>query len=220
MEKTFNAEFNFLKEELKQLKSLFELPRIYITNHFSDMRRKVEVAFVMKGQNIDSREARKLLEQDRIKTINLIVSFEQDCLKRQKINTFNNEITTRTLKQIKLIEKKLEEMNRFMLLEHNTDDEDELNQEFQYISGLINEEKIQIEKIIFLNKTLIFLNKYEINEDQEDNLNYFDSDDNNELIDYYKYRLFDRNDLETVVGMIIFVDNEFIGEQGVEFLKK
>jgi hypothetical protein len=35
-----NAEYNVLSQELKQLKSLFETPRIYLVSFFNDLRHR------------------------------------------------------------------------------------------------------------------------------------------------------------------------------------
>lgn len=217
-----DAELNLLTENLTRLKSLFEYPRVYLINHFNELKRRVENSFLLREQSLDKRVHRKQLERDCAQILALVASFQQDCLHKQKLNTFNYEITQRTHERIKLIEKKFDELEHTKMLDY---DFNEVNQDIQYLSGLIYDEKTKIEKIIFLNKTLIYLNKLEMLFDDDDGLFYFNSDSETEDEQLYDC-IFDNtkcskdDEFDLIVGKIIFIENDFIGDQGIEYLKK
>ena len=212
-----NTMHDMLKLDLKTLKTAFELPRIYLTNHFDNLRRKVNISFLLKEQAIKVYENRVLLEKDRVQLTNVINSFEQDCLRKQKVNAFNYEITNKTLKRIKYIEKKLEELCRYGIIENKFSEENPSYEDlFDYISSLIYDEKKNIEKIIFLNKTLIYLDASEICKTEKDNFSYLDNSDSDSDT---SEELIELNDSEILVGMIFFIENDYIGEKGIEYLK-
>jgi hypothetical protein len=214
-----NNMYDMLKLDLKTLKQAFELPRIYLTHHFDDLRRKVNIGFLLKEQVIKDFEKKVLLEKDRIHLTNVINSFEQDCLRKQKVNAFNYEITTKTAKRIKFIEKKLEDLYRYRISEKIFPEEDDVSYEdFDYINSLIYDEKTNIEKIIFLNKTLLYLDINEI-KTEKDNSSYFDNSES-ESDASNSDGLIELDDSEILVGMILFIENDYIGEKGIEYLKK
>ena len=112
-------------------------------------------------------------------------------------------------------------------------DQDEIRELSDAISTVIYEEKIQLEKIIFLNRTLFFLNKYEVNmngksrEERESvvgdaaaDTNYLDETISQSDEETEEKSIFDCYDSDTLVGMVLNIENDFIGQKGFEYLKK
>jgi len=107
---------NASNEEIEELKSMQNYPKLYAANYFEDLKNKVDLTFIAKDN--ENNEQDKYLE-----IINKIESFEQETYNKIKpFNTFDNEINLIT----------------------NTNEIDEI--------------KYKIEKIIFSNKSILFLN--------------------------------------------------------------
>lgn len=122
--------------KFEQLKLLITLPRLYIANYFSDLRAEVDLAFVK--QNLIEQNIKNWTE-----IIAAISQFEIECLKQQPNNQLGEHLTQIASKQIELMEHKLTSNDLL-------DEKDDL---------VLNEQLFKIEKIVFKNKTLIFLEK-------------------------------------------------------------
>ena len=72
--------------------------------------------------------------------------------------------------------------------------------------------------MMFLMKTLLYLDINEI-KTEKDNSSYFDNSES-ESDASNSDGLIELNDSEILVGMIFFIENDYIGEKGVEYLKK
>lgn len=198
--------------------------------HFS-----VDSAFSCKEQYFRG-ESRIVLERDRINVTNMINSFEQDCLKKQRTNAFNQEITTNTCKLIENMQKQIEGLVRIKANYYGNEtesDREEIKELYDSISSVIYDEKIQIEKIVFLNKTLLFLNKNEVNlnkrnrEEKEsvagdatEDASYLDDVDSQSEDEDKERSLFDYYDSDTLVGIVLNIENDFIGHRGFDYFKK
>ena len=140
-------------KKLEQLKLLLEFPRLYISNYFSDLRTQIDLAFFAKELAINNSE--QLIElrkywNDMIYKLN---SFEEKCLIRRSITKFK-ELTKETNQMFKLVESKLDLIKQIS-------DEEQSNEIILELDDLVYDELAKIEKILFLNKTIIFLNKSE-----------------------------------------------------------
>lgn len=124
------------KCDLEQLKLLITLPRLYIANYFSDLRAEVDLAFVK--QNLIEQNITNWTE-----IIAAISQFEIECLKQQPNNQLDEDLA-------KIATKKIE------LLEHKLANSDPLDEKYDLV---LNEQSFMIERIVFKNKTLIFIEK-------------------------------------------------------------
>ena len=108
---------------------------------------------------------------------------------------FKNELTQETNSIIKFIEDKL-----------NNSTDDYLPKE---INHLIYDQTVKLEKVLFQNKAIIFLDRIKCG-------NWMD----NYLDDEQERNIFDEMDPETTVGKLVCVNNEYFGHLATEILKK
>ncbi len=122
---------NEIQNMLKNLKQIFEIPRLYIANYFIDLKSEIDLAFNKKLINDFNHEIKtKWLE-----IINRINLFEKDCLKKFKnLNDLEFKIRIQTI-------------------------EDHINNglEKDTIKSLIEQEEINLIKYLFLNQTITFI---------------------------------------------------------------
>lgn len=100
-----------------------------------------------------------------------IDKFEKECFKSFKQNQFNEHITNESIQII------------------SSEDED-----------LIYKQIVKLESVLFLNKTVFFLDKSKCNEDL--------------------LQIFSLMDPNTTVGLLLFIKNEYFGTKGTDLIKK
>jgi len=118
-----------MEDEVAQLKSIFEIPKLYLADFFIDLKSKVDLSFVTQKINLETENKIKWLE-----IIKRIESFEQDTYKR-------SSLINQQFKQ-------------------------EINQ-FESNKSSILELRNKIEKCLFANKTICFIQKSLIIVDDE-----------------------------------------------------
>ena len=84
--------------------------------------------------------------------------------------------------------------------EQKKEDSSDDSEEFQEINDLIYDERIKVEKILFLRKTMFFLSKTDASEENK--------------------QLFSELKTNETSGILILIENEFFGSQAIEFFKK
>ena len=111
-EKLFELEK--LNKDLDELKTLFQLPRLYMSNFFSDLKRDIDLASVkhaaaanLNNNNNDNLEQTNLLKKAWTDIIQRVDTFESECFNLLRTNKFSSEITNELNETIKLIEDKL-----------------------------------------------------------------------------------------------------------------
>lgn len=172
-----------LKEDLDRLKNINTFPRFYLSNYFSDLRTEVDLAFATQDLHETDQTLREKIKKNWTEMILKINEFEQECLLKLKNNSFNNsQITDQTEQLINLVE------SNFI---NNNIKEDILKE-------LIDGQILKLEKILFLNKLMIFLHRKN---------------------GHYTI-LCKKLDHRTTVGKLIYITNEYLGKKCVEILKK
>lgn len=173
-----------LKRDYEELKLIIETPRmsiIYICDHFSDLKSQVDLAYFKKDISTTELDKKIKLKENWIQIILQIEQFEKECLKNLNSN-FNESIS-----KFEIIEKKLKNIN-------NLGKNDLLIEE---LNDLTYDEMINIQRKLFLNKTMVFLEKS----------NCTDS----EII------LKIEND--TTIGYLLVISNEYFGKKAINYLK-
>ena len=183
-----------LINEFERLKLIFECPRLYICNHFNELRCQVDLAFCDKLNKPTNNEKLSSLSKSHLneswtEIIKTIDTFEKKCLLHKPSNKFNTAFSQETVKKIKLIERLIKQLAS-NLEDHST--------QIKYVCSLVYDEIFKIEKIIFLNQTLIFLN---------------------ETICDIKY-LFNKHLSRYSAGKLLFIRNEYFGKKSIDYLKK
>ena len=185
---------NDLDKQLYKLKEILNFPRIYLCNYFADLKTEIDLSFAKKQQNSSNAEIMQILHENYKQMIDKVNSIEEHCLKIQK-QTFNDELTHETNSIIKQIENKL-----------NITTDEYLSKE---INDLLYEQTLKLERVIFQNRTLIFL-------DRSKCCHFIDDFNDNEE----ERNLFDEMDPNTTVGKLVCVYNEYFGYLATEILKK
>lgn len=164
-----------MQQELDDYKSMFEIPRLYLSNHFIDLRNQVDKAYTQKliDKSIDKQVVDNL-NKHWLEMINKINEFESDCLKRQKTNKFKQEIEAKNKETIKEIETSLsktsEEIESMIKKYTNNKKKQSFNnseslKDLKSIAmpfnfkDIIEERALELNKILFLKKTIIFIEK-------------------------------------------------------------
>lgn len=145
-------------EEFKQLfdkyQFMFKCPRLYLSNHFSDLKQKVDSAFNQKLFNRPDEKIKFNLTQNWLEIIEYIESFEKDCLAEQKTNKFNEEITNGYKQTIETIVADLNQTGGIIT-----------NKNLKILYKKIHE----LNEILFLKKTMSFVFKKQLEEPIEKN---------------------------------------------------
>jgi hypothetical protein len=223
-----------LDNKFKLVKDAFERPKLYLSDHFIDLKSKVDIAYA-KQQNVlsSNSSALEILNVNWQETIDKINLFEKDCLNFRNEIIFSNELGEIVKTSINDIENRLLQFEQSKKLnEKEEDDDDDEDQDeddddeddddydedesFKQISDLIYSLLIQIEKVLFKNKTMVFLVKrnipvykrYSCLSEQYPNAH------SHENIDLFKSLD------EKKAGLLIFATDEYCGTRATRLFKK
>jgi len=131
---------NTAKNSLSELKSIHDLPRLYLADYFTSMFDEVDMAFTQKKMPTVTMNTKW------IEILKRIESFGKECMRRTTATTGNQfaQVSNETKQNIQQIETQL-----------NT-----LTTSPNKILKQIEAERLKMEKILFGNKTIIFMNDY------------------------------------------------------------
>lgn len=124
-----------VKDKLAYLKSIFELPRLFLTEFFSDLKSQVDISFATKELKEKDANLRSEIKQNWLEIINKIEAFEKECFKAHKSNVFDKEIT-----------------EAILFIENNLD-----SQKNSVV--IIEDLTYKLEKTLFLNRTIAFITR-------------------------------------------------------------
>ena len=181
-----------LMSEFERLKFIFECPRLFICNHFDELRCQVDLTFCAKFNKSshettnNQQQAKSQLTENWTDIIKAIDSFEAKCLKHKSLNKFNLVMSHETVQKIKAIERLIKQLSA-------SNQEDQSDQ-VKYAKNLIYDETFKIEKILFLNQTLVFLDESTCRIKNVFN--------------------------KSSVGKLLLIRNEYFGQKSIEYLKK
>ena len=84
-----------LQIDLKELEELYQTPILYLSNHFNNLRREINLAETEQASTKKEIETASKLNDNFIKMINKVNEYEQECLKLKDQNILKlNEILT------------------------------------------------------------------------------------------------------------------------------
>jgi hypothetical protein len=128
-----------VKDKLAYLKSIFELPRLFLTEFFSDLKSQVDISFATKELKEKDANLRSEIKQNWLEIINKIEAFEKECFKAHKSNVFDEAIKKEITEAILFIENNLDsQKNSVVIIEDLT---------------------YKLEKTLFLNRTIAFITR-------------------------------------------------------------
>lgn len=200
-----NLKYYELCKEFDKIKEL-NIPSIYIGNFFSDLRCEIDLAYSRKKKNL-SAENIKILTENWNAMTNKVNKYERDCFNNQTLNPVSEIDLAETTQKIKLIEVKLEELR--LLLETLSQSEfrsidaatnealKKKNELLVETDQLIEKLKYKMERILFMNMTIIFLERNKCQNKE----------------------IFEELDEETTVGKLILITNEYFSNASVSVIK-
>ena len=185
-----------LQMDLKELEELYQTPILYLSNHFNNLRREINLAETEQASTKKEIETSNKLNDNFIKMINKVNEFEQECLKLKDQNILKLNETKETVKAIQLIKEKINYLSVKELKQ------DENNEDFSSyildIEDLIYDATVYLEKTLFLNKTMVFL---------EEKTNKVD-------------KLFSQMDNSSSAGKLLLITNEYFGKRGLTLITR
>ncbi len=180
-----------LYKELEELEALVQMPRLYLNNFFLNLRNEVDLAVAKQSQIKVTQEITLKLNENYELMIDKINEFERECLARPVKNIFTKAELEEAIKMIEFIRERI----RNLSIQDDEDDGEngKLDDLIMEIEDLIYDETNRLERIIFLNKTMIFL-----------------EENNSKLND-----CFNKMNYLTSAGKLIFITNEYFGKRGL-----
>ena len=185
-----------LQMDLKELEELYQTPILYLSNHFNNLRREINLAETEQASTKKEIETSNKLNDNFIKMINKVNEYEQECLKLKDQNILKLNETKETVKAIQLIKEKINYLSVKELKQ------DENNEDFSSyildIEDLIYDATVYLERTLFLNKTMVFL---------EEKTNKVD-------------KLFSQMDDSSSAGKLLLITNEYFGKRGLTLITR
>ncbi len=172
-----------LSLKLDKLKAIVDFPRFYLANYFEGLRNEVDLVAtrLTTAEDIIFPIERKLKE-NWLLIIKKIKTFEDECIKRLPNSKLSMEIYVEFAQIVKQLEIQLNELNSSKNGKYNLK---ELDDE-------IYNETERLKKILFLNKTYVFLEQ-----------------DQSKIEDYFK-----QVNMDYCVGKLLCI-NTYLGKRGL-----
>jgi len=173
-----------LKNDFIKLKSLYEFPRLFLISHFSELRNKINNSFasIEISTNVDNI---KKLDKNWSQMIEKINELKADYLGQLLPDANLFAASAISHDDIDMIEKKL-----FIVIQSN-----KLN-EIEALKSEINAKIFFLEKILFKNKTIVFLDK------------------RNSKVELLNSKM----DKNTTAGKLLIVSNEYLDANSIQML--
>lgn len=182
-----------LETELEELESVFEMPKLHLSNFFNDLRAEIDYAVAKQGSIKTTAELKSKLDENYFKMINLVDQYEQNCQKQLPRNKFSQQVSIDTQKTLDQIRQNIEFLKQQDLKETAENTEYDYSDVIMFIEDNIYDEIFKLEKIMFLNKTMIFL------------------DELTTKVDLH----FSKMDYLSSAGKLIFITNEYFSKRGL-----
>lgn len=138
-----------LRSDFNDLSAAFSNPRIYLTNHFANLRNTIDIDCELYIQNNGDKQLESTNQQ--ISIINELCVFEKACLNNLPNGRFRDDSLYKRIKDmLDLIRTKLEGLDSLSNTRHT---------EIKKIDELIYQTWTLLEREIFLAKTLLYLSR-------------------------------------------------------------
>lgn len=89
-----------LRQDLTELKLIFEFPKYYIAKYFNDLKNEIDLAFVKKKQTCDDLSQEMKIDSIWTDLRNKTASFEKECKQKQETQPFSQEVTQKIINLI------------------------------------------------------------------------------------------------------------------------
>lgn len=137
-----------LNKDFDRLKLIFKVPKLYVSNYFTDLRTEIDLIYATKQD-----------ESNWLDLIRRVDTYESDCFKRLK--KFSTALSEQTNELITNTENKLVCFKTTKIdINFKTNSAEKLIDEFTY---LISDHLFKLEQIVFLNRKMFLLNLSQTN---------------------------------------------------------
>lgn len=190
---------NSLQSDLEDLQSLYQTPRLNLNNYFISLRSEIDLAVAKQSTIKTTNDIIKQLNDNYIKMIDLVNGYEQECFKKRHKNTFKPNESKQALEAIQFIKEKID----YLIIKEREQDENQADNDEDFslniieIENLIYDETFNLEKIILLNKTMIFLDE-----------------------SCKVENLFNKMDYLCTAGKLLVIQNEYFGKRGLNLISE
>ena len=151
-------------EEFRNLTS-FESQQMYIYEHFSEMRLKVDMAFTSKVMD-ESESIKYQIDKNWFEIIDEIKIFENECLEKNKLTKSCIDVEQLDKLNAKLTEELAKVKEKMFEANESYFDSIVIQTAINDFEKLIGEIRYNLEKHLFLNKTISFLER-EVNQKEK-----------------------------------------------------
>ena len=151
------------------LELLFNSPKQYLKKYFDELRNEIKIIYEKKCESKQTNEEIKSKLNDNYETLILkIKSYEQECLGNISTDKYDAKQIEETSQIIDSIHSKIDYFTNKFSYDEEKEQEEEQEEEQEYdsaeyyaleqeITDLIYAEIAKLEKILFLNKTILFI---------------------------------------------------------------
>lgn len=154
-------EQNKLIKDLEDLKFITKCPRLYLSDYFSELRNQIDLVYA--ARQTDEYYNREENDKAWLEIVKRVETLEEECQKKITFKRFKIDNSSK----MELIEAKIRN----------------LNENSNEIEEMIQKEKSEIEKILFLNKTVLFLNSENYFFDYDEYDDYFEDESDEDFSD-------------------------------------
>ncbi len=190
-----------LTQKYEQVK-LLEKPQIYLVNHFSELRSELDSAFIKKKKQVSNIEKWKKLQENWSLLLNKINEFEKECIQAVKLT---DEIVIERNSQLQIIKSRMTELKDVLrniskqsnIIKQGNEAIKKRDELICDINFSLEQLRAKMEQILFLNSTIIFLNKNASTND----------------------KIFNDLDSDTTVGKLVLIRNQYFTRANIEILK-
>ncbi len=190
-----------LTQKYEQVK-LLEKPQIYLVNHFSELRSELDSAFIKKKKQVSNIEKWKKLQENWSLLLNKINEFEKECIQAVKLT---DEIVIERNSQLQIIKSRMTELKDVLrniskqsnIIKQGNEAIKKRDELICDINFSLEQLRAKMEQILFLNSTIIFLNKNATTND----------------------KIFNDLDSDTTVGKLVLIRNQYFTRANIEILK-
>jgi hypothetical protein len=135
-----------IDKKLIEIKQMLESSNLYMSEHFNNLRNQVDLeseTLLLDRKNINTYKKQQIISKNRELMIDRINSFEKQCL--EKGGKISPEIVNEVKNLLKMLEIQLISRKTF--------------EEIEIIEKILDTEILKLKKILFKNKSLLFLKK-------------------------------------------------------------
>lgn len=216
-----------LSKQFDDLKKKLNDPETYVWTYFDELKRTIDLDYAHKDIDEPDYVIKEELNKNWLDMIDKISGLESDCKSNRLAN--QTSVTLHTEDKLKQIESHLTRLKSYEHSIKHIQTNKAIKTLNEQIKELINEVAFVFGKLMFMNKTIVYLSRSEYDKLVEKNGTNLNNDTFNGLEIFYlntkpfkNLKCFQQMDQRKTIGKLILIDNEYLGDDrvNVEFFTK